>query len=671
MGAPSTTIDGQTFFTPGVRSVLNGDSLAKGGAAPAGIVAVLGVFERLTPKTPTSVSAPDDMRKKLPTLGPRIANLLYESSADAKVRGRPNGVYLVRVNPATRASAVLKDANAVDVLKLEADDYGVYGNQAWFKAENGTAANSQKFTIGRGASFVVVDNILLEVFSLTNADTTELAALKLIVDPTPSTGKVQVTFQSIAFALNTDPKTITPTKLAFDGALTLTLDQVSGNAGTQAVVSGRNKAGALVSEVVTFGAATTVRTTTTLWSDVTSIVTSADATATTLTLSGDAWNLPITDYDTVAKVLEKIDLYAGRGYVTARLTGEDFNIVDLDAIASPGIAAENLNVAKSKANLFETIRRINAEAALYVAASKVSGGKLPAANVATGFLGGGGEGSTADSDWQTALDNIRDIECDTVVVLSSSASIHAKLSAHLRYMEGDGRDERAGFVGAATGESLDTLKTRKIALNNRNCALCGQEIQVYSASGAKEWLEPYWQALQVAGLFASLRVGVGLTEKIMNVLDVRNATSWSPQPGNGSEDVIKNGILAYYKHKKGFKKLLRQVTTYSQTTHEVYGLVAPNASANRSIKNVRAVIEPFLGDPDVDVTDTFLKRTTIDELNRQVTDKEITAFDPESVTFVPITGGYKGAYALAPVGTLEFVNITGNLVRASDIPAAA
>ncbi len=155
----------------------------------------------------------------------------------------------------------------------------------------------------------------------------------------------------------------------------------------------------------------------------------------------------------------------------------------------------------------------------------------------------------------------------------------------------------------------------------------------------------------------------------MNVLDVRNATSWDAD--RDAESVIKSGVFAYYKHKRGFIKVLRQVTSYAQTEHEVYGLVSPNASANRSIKNVRAVIEPFLGDPDVDVTESFLRRLAIDELNRQIDDKEIKAFDPESVTFTPITGGFKGAYSLAPVGAVEFVNITGNLVRATDIAQAA
>lgn len=667
-GAPATTIDGQSFLRPGVRSRLNGDNLAKGGAAPAGIVAVLGVFERGTPKTPFLCVSPDDIRKKLPTLGPRIASLLFEPAADRKVRGRPNQVYLVRVNPATRAGTTIKDANAADVLKLYADDYGVYGNQTSYKAENGTASGSQKWTFQRGTAQEVIDNVLLEVFSLNHADNTELADLKLIIDPTPSTGKVRVTFQSVAFALGSDPDTTTPTKLAFDSELVLTLDQVSG-AATVITVNGINKdTGLPDTEALNIGAAATVIATTKKWSDVTSIVVTTKGAATTLTVAGDAFNLPITDYPKVADVQAKIDTYKARGFTFTALTGESLNVADLDKIAAPGSDAEAGNTAKAKANLFETVRRINRESTL-VRAEKVTAGQLPPANIATAFLGGGGEGSTQDSDWQTALDNLKSVRCDTIAMLTNTAGLHAKASAHCKYMEGDGRDERMAFLGAAKDEGLDTIRTRVIALNNRNVVMCGQEIRVYDAKGQAEWLEPYWQGLQVAGLFASLRVGVPLTEKIINVLDVRNANTWDAD--KDAETVIARGLLAYYRDKDGFVRVLRQVTTYQQDTHEVYALVSRNASANRSIKNVRAVLQPYLGDPDVDVDESFLTRKTIEELERQVEEKEIKAFDPESVGYVAITNGFKGSYNFVPVGATEFINITGNLVRQQDIAAAA
>lgn len=666
-GAPATTIDGQSYLRPGVRSRLNGDNLAKGGAAPAGIVAVLGVFERGTPKTPFLCVSPDDVRKKLPTLGPRIASLLYEPAADRKVRGRPNQVYLVRVNPATRASATFKDPAAADVLKLLADDYGVYGNATSAKAENGTAAGSQRWTFQRGTALEVVDNVLLEVFSLNHADNTELADLKIIVDPTPTTGKIQITFQSVAFPLGSDPDTTTPTKLAFDGVLTCTLDQVSG-AATTITITGINKStGSPDTEELAIGAAATEITSTKAWSDVSSVVVATKGSATTLTLSGNAFHLPIADYPTVADVRAKIDTYAARGFTFTALTGQSLNVTDLDKIAAPGADAEAANTAKATANLYETVRRINNDATL-VTAEKVAAGQLRPANVGTTFFGGGGEGSTQAADWQAALDALRKIRCDTVAVLTDDAALHAKASAHARYMEGDGRDERMVFCGAAAGESLDALRTRVIGLNNRNVVLCGQEIRVYNAAGRPEWLTPQWQALQVAGLFASLRVGVPLTEKIMNVIDVRSAASWDAD--GDAETVIGRGVLAYYRDMDGFVRVLRQVTTYQQDTHEVYAVIGPNGSANRSIKNMRSALQPYLGDPDVDVDASFLERKAIEELERQVDDKEIRAFDPESVLFTPITNGFKGAYSFAPVGSNEFINITGNLVRAQDIPAA-
>lgn len=667
-GAPGTTIDGRTYLRPGARSRLNGDGLATAAAAPDGTVIVLGVFERGEPKVPYLCATPQAISKKFPDLGYQIGQFLYEPAQDRKVRGRPSRVYLCRVNPATRASATLVDAGAANVLKILADDYGVHGNQTSYKAENGTVTGSQKWTFVRGSTTDIIDNVLLSVFSLTNTDTTELAALRLIIDPTATTGSVRVTFTSVAFPLSTDPITISPTKLAFDGPVTFTLDQVSGAATTITVTGVSRSTGSPVTEVLTIGAAATEITSETPWSDITSVVVATKGSATTLTLSGYAFDLSVAAYPTVASVKAKVDAYSGRGYTMALLTGQSVLVTDMDKIASPGTACSGAStVATATANLYETVRRINNETAL-VAAEKVAGGQLRPANVATAYLGGGSEGTTTASDWQAALDAIRTTRTDAVVVLSDDAAIHAKASAHARYMEGDGRDERMVFTGAAADESLDALRTRVIALNNRNVVLCGQEIQVYGKSGAAGWLAPMWQALQVAGLYCSLRNGVPLTEKIMNVIDVRNATSWDAD--EDAETVIERGVFAYYRSQEGFIRVLRQVTTYQQDTHEVFSLVSVNGSANKSIKKVREIVQVYIGDPDVDVDAAFLERKTIEELERQIDEKEITAFDADSVAYEPIGNGFSGAYGFAPVGAVEFVNIEGNLIRASDVRAA-
>lgn len=660
-GAPGVTVGGVTYRRPGVRSTLNGEALARGARSPAGVVTVLGIFERLQPTTPVEVTTPERIRELLPVLGGRISRLLFEASNDTKIRGRPSKVILVRVNPATRAVSTLNDANAAACMKLEAADWGVYGNQVSRKVENGTTVG-KKYTFQEAAKpAAVVDDVELKLLSINQPDTTEHAAFALTVVPTPTTGYVRLAFTSIAFALNADPKTINLTKLAIDGILTLTLDQVSG-AATQVTITGINKTtGAPDTETVVIGAATVSAPSAKQWSDISSVVLTNKGTATTLTLSGYSADLAITQYTKLSTVVAKLTTaLAGKGVVVTALTGTDLAVTSWDSATS--VSAHNLSTATAKADLYEGIRRINAEGKYVVASRPTGGTALPPANVSIGFLGGGGEGSTSNSDWLAALNRAKTVKTNIIVALTTSASIHADVKAHTRFMEGDGRNERNTYCGAAADETLAQLATRSIALNDRNVSLPAPEIKVYDDAGGEEWLTPEWFGLLVAGLQASRRVGVPLTDKAVNVLDFRTNTAWDGD--RDAEAVIERSILTLYRHQDGTIRILKQLTTYQQREHPVFSMISCNESANESTKHFRETLEIYIGDPSTEVDADFLAQKGNEELERQTGSDvlEIDSFDPEATAFTKIANGFKGVASIRAVDSTEFIVIGMNLL---------
>lgn len=78
---------------------------------------------------------------------------------------RPQQVGYMRINTATQSNAVLQ-ASAVDKVDLLSRDYGAYTKQISYKLEDGTVAGSKKFSEKYKDNERVIDNIILESFSI-------------------------------------------------------------------------------------------------------------------------------------------------------------------------------------------------------------------------------------------------------------------------------------------------------------------------------------------------------------------------------------------------------------------------------------------------------------------------------------------------------------------------
>ena len=452
MPAPGTVVNGQFFRRPGVRSSTK-DNLASSGAVARNILAIVGIFERLEPKKVIEVSDAAQLAEYLPYLGPRFGPFIYDIPKSAEIKGQPTKVLLVRVNPATQATTVLQSAALDDVLDILAKDWGSYGNAITIQSAAGTA-KGRKYTVKLGATTEEFDDVALDVFTLINADATQLADLRLIVDP--ATG-ITITYATVAFPIVPgDNELPVPTKLAFDGTLTATLDEVSGDAGTELVITGTNKATGLAdSENVPIGAAALAATSVKTWSDVTFLELNNAGVSDSVTITGTAFNLPKATYPTIESVLERIAVYASRGFIGTKKTGLEALVADLDEIVAPGTDCQGAATATATANLYEAERRL-ADSSLIVATRVTGAATIPAVSGPTS-LGAGSEGTTTDAEWQTALDALKTVKCNFVQAMTDTASIQAKVQAHLRYMRADGRDERFTVHAAPIGDDLDEL----------------------------------------------------------------------------------------------------------------------------------------------------------------------------------------------------------------------
>jgi len=613
--------------------------------------------ERGEPLVPQYFETPTAFEAAFPTTGPKLSGLIWGASRDGKISGSPTRVVTVRVDPAVKADAFLVDTDDANVFKVEAADYGIYGNQLWSKVES-ASTSGLKYTFGIGQTEEVFDNVELDAFSVTReADaTTEAEISVMTLTVTPSTGVV-VRCETPAHTVFSLTAGAHFTKWAFNGDLTIVLDQVTNDGACEVVVVGDNEDGTAQTVTTAIGASTTSVTTGKTWTKITSITVNDDGNATTVTVKADSFNLPIAQFPTISDVVGRINGDPTLGYEAKLLTGQTIDVVDLDKVTTADCTAAG--GGKASADVLAADTKINSQSELITVTRQTGAVTLPeTTGSAKVYLTSGSDGVADDGDWKSALQALETEYINVVVPLTTSASIHELVRVHCNLMSGEGGDERNAYIGAAANEDLGALHDRVIVLNNRNMSLTAQEIQVFTPAGEKTWRSPEYTALLMGSLQCSRPLGIPLTWKLVNVLDFRQKTNWNPH--DNGEEALEKGLTLIEDSRLG-PRILRQLTTYQQSAHEVYCEISRNESANESVKNVRRAQERFIGDPDVPGTRGTVQAVARQELERQVRDGEIKAYGNLQTTEIAL--GFQTVYDLVPVGAITFINTIAYLQK--------
>jgi len=155
---------GRQLITPTSASAINDAAMYEASAGTGNAVAILGRSAGGKPFTVLSFSSPDDARNTLKgddsTL--KAIEKAFASSSEA---GSPSTVKFVRVNPATQASATLKDAATQPSIALVSTDYGRPNNSIKYKVESGSIAG-KKLTTQYGNNYYSGDNIARNALSV-------------------------------------------------------------------------------------------------------------------------------------------------------------------------------------------------------------------------------------------------------------------------------------------------------------------------------------------------------------------------------------------------------------------------------------------------------------------------------------------------------------------------
>jgi len=244
---------------------------------------------------------------------------------------------------------------------------------------------------------------------------------------------------------------------------------------------------------------------------------------------------------------------------------------------------------------------------------------------------------------------------------SDDAAVHEQLRLHLVHMWGLGRDERLGYVGLPPATSKTNVIAKLAALNCQFLAAAAQEVQAYDPTGLAAWLDPKYLALLAAAMKAGTAVGVPLTWKYPNVLDVRQDSTWNPV--DDGEELLAAGLLFLGRDHLG-QRWERSITTYLQADNPILTELTAMESCGESIKDLRRHLEQVIGSANADVSAASLAGLASARLDRQKSRQDLGLIrDWRNLSVEDLGDAYDVSYEVAPIEPVNFVRFTAHAVR--------
>ena len=439
-------------------------------------------------------------------------------------------------------------------------------------------------------------------------------------------------------------------------------------------VVGRTSAGARNVEAVTLNGTTPVQSAANTIVEVEFWGLGAVPAARTITASATA----LQSANTVQNTLQKqADFFNARQVANTVTPTQPFGfnytlvtgLTTLDPATALDLTASAVNIddpvtGSFTADLFFLVQALNNQFSLVNGAASAGAVGVPDNTTSPVFLTGGSEGTTTFQNWQDALNLLKKIRVNTIVVLTGDPAVHAALKSHCEFMGGIGRSERDGFVGLlnATLTDLptkDEIKTQIVALNSRHIRACAQNIERFNTAGERTTFTSYFQAVLGAGMQAGSPVGTSLTHKLGNALSATQHQSWNPV--DDAEELIESGLLFMEEVENIGRRWVRNVTTNVSSSNIAFTEGSVNEAVNFAVFNFRTNLEFAVGRRGFSGTINATKLIANNTLGLLVDQTVITSF--RSLQIELVLDVLDVSVEIAPVIPINFVRSVLHLVN--------
>lgn len=169
--------NGEQITTPATRSAVNDTAMYAVGGGAGNVAALVGRAAGGKPCTVLWFKSPDEARSVLKgdDITLKAIEKMFNPSSETS---SPSKIGFVRVNPATQAAGVMKDAANQAAINLRSTDYGRPNNQIKYKVESGSITG-KKLSTQFGNDYYSQDNIARQALSVryAGADATATIAV--------------------------------------------------------------------------------------------------------------------------------------------------------------------------------------------------------------------------------------------------------------------------------------------------------------------------------------------------------------------------------------------------------------------------------------------------------------------------------------------------------------
>jgi len=647
----SLNLNGLRVFRPAVYAEVDASALG-GLVASTGNVCVVGSFPAIEANNAlTFTSAQDVARFDHSDLElAHVGKVAFSPSLDERIPAGAATLTLLNVTPNTQASLTLNDDSASASLVLKSSVWGAKGNRTQVSVEN-TNTDQVNVTISR-------DGVVETFAGIESGDVASIYYDGSLLD---SVGLSGDRLSGIEYgwtqtqAMSSGSASFDVSDMVSDGALSVSLSTTAHTDDVIVAIVGADLSGASASQTLTFSAGVNTAQTTSAFGRIDSISATSDDAA----FGGDVevdgvLSFDPADFNSLSELIGAIGQLPN--VVASYSAGRDYDADQFDAFADANIdgAAQAVSIRADLAEIVEALsssRLVSVERATGATQSiaQQSSGSLVAS------LSGGSSSSATLAEWTSALATIESADIQIIVAWSDLATVHAEIKKHLRLAALAGR-ERNAWVGSARNETLSQLNVRAKALNDRNIALVGQHLSLVDQRGRVVTRDPMWLALMLACMQAGSPVATPLTRKQPDVADVFG--SWN---GNlDAAEAIRKGVCSLSFGPLGWR-VERSVTTWLRDDNPIYSEVSANESVNASLRDLRAGLDAFVGEPNKGLTANRIKSIVEARLNRQVLDGVIKAF--KDVVLEDLGDTLNVGYTVAAVEPLNFIRVTASVAR--------
>jgi len=295
------------------------------------------------------------------------------------------------------------------------------------------------------------------------------------------------------------------------------------------------------------------------------------------------------------------------------------------------------------------------------------------------YLSGGSEGTTAQADWDAALDALKTEDTPLVSCISYDPAVWASLSAHCTYMSTTGRKERIGFSGGFAsadgytnglgkwsnstliGASIDKMLDYAEELNTDRVVYVGPGFKAYDENGTLTTYPGSIAAALVAGMAAGVDVATALTHKEINVIGLEYNLMWADL------DRLLDGGVCPLEYDPGFGyRVCQSITTWLRNDKYNRREVSVRRTADYVARQVRDRLDrDFVGTKGTATTLISIKNAT-ESVLQQMFRAELLAGDDSNPPYKNIQVRLEGDIAYvdfecSPVIPINYIPITIHL----------